>query len=76
MEKTWTYRELELREQIAKELEGFVATWHTFTDGIALHSNCWKCGTEPMTSTCDDARQSWAKKAGEIFANYVRNGGK
>lgn len=73
MEKTWTYRELELREEIAQLIEGNTISWGKFEDGIPLHTNCWKCNTEPMTRTCDDARESWSRDIAKVFANLVRN---
>ena len=54
-------------------IEGNTVTWGKFGDGIPLHTNCWKCNTEPMTRTCDDARESWGRDIAKVFANLVRN---
>ncbi len=60
------------RETMAKEIEGRIVTWAKFSDGIPLHSNCWKCNTEPLTSTCDSARESWGKSIAKSIAEQIR----
>jgi len=72
MEKTLEVHLQEQREQIAKEIEVRVITWAKFNDGIPLHTNCWKCNTEPLTSTCDSARESWGKSISKIIAKQIR----
>ena len=60
------------RETMAKEIEGRIVTWAKFSEGIPLHSNCWKCNTEPLTSTCDSARESWGKSISKSIAEQIR----
>jgi len=64
--------EVQLREKIAKEIEGWTVTIATLEGGIKVHPPCWKCGTEPLTQSCIDQRTHEMKSAFKFAAKIAR----
>lgn len=72
MEKTLAIHLQELREEIAKDVEGYRLTWHASPGGIPLHSNCYNCNAEPRTRTYDSARVYFGKSIYQELAKHIR----